>query len=353
LTITALTVAAGAWGWYAYRFSTANPSTPQGAIVADSGNSDAPLTTLRATTPETHSPQGETPIDTRTFDAREGLTDSIHANAPPAQRQEIEITLKQTPNQTPLVSGASSMARFDAAKDAQARGDLIAARSAFCDAIRLGLGTAEEQAARNELERMAQALVFSRATNVSDPLTGVHIVAPGDSANAIARKLSITQELLLKTNQMTEDSRLAIGQRIKVIRGPFHAKISKSAHRMDVFLKDTLVRSFNVGLGTNGTTPTGTWLVADKLINPDWTDPSSGRYYLADDPNNPIGERWIGLKGLSGDAAGRTGFGLHGTIDPSSIGQNMSMGCVRLAPDDVIAAYDLFVSRVSQLVIEP
>src|SRR5205814_7990587 len=94
-----------------------------------------------------------------------------------------------------------------------------------------------------------------------------------------------------------EANHLRVGQKIKLINGPFRAVIEKSQHRMDIYLSDIFVRSLPVGLGADGYTPTGEWVVNNKLRNPDWRDPVTNRHYLAADPDNPIGERWIGLSG--------------------------------------------------------
>jgi lipoprotein-anchoring transpeptidase ErfK/SrfK len=71
-------------------------------------------------------------------------------------------------------------------------------------------------------------------------------------------------------------------------------------------------------------TPTGAFFVTDVLDSPD---------------DGPYGDFAIGLSGRSvqlTDFAGGDGqIGVHGTNDPSSIGQAVSHGCVRV-PNDVI-----------------
>jgi lipoprotein-anchoring transpeptidase ErfK/SrfK len=52
------------------------------------------------------------------------------------------------------------------------------------------------------------------------------------------------------------------------------------------------------------------------------------------DPRNELGTRWIGFK---------PAYGIHGTIDPKSIGQAMGKGCVRMNNEDVEELYDLLV----------
>ncbi len=78
----------------------------------------------------------------------------------------------------------------------------------------------------------------------------------------------------------------------------------------------------------------------------------TGERYDADNPENPIGERWIGIKGL-GEYEALTGYGIHGTIEPQSIGTDASMGCVRLGDEDVNIVYELLVERTSRVTILP
>ena len=44
-------------------------------------------------------------------------------------------------------------------------------------------------------------------------------------------------------------------------------------------------------------------------------------------PDNPLGKHWLGLS--------IHGYGIHGTIAPSSIYQFRTHGCIRLHPDDI------------------
>ena len=65
--------------------------------------------------------------------------------------------------------------------------------------------------------------------------------------------------------------------------------------------------------------------------------------YEPDDPDYPLGSRWIGLEGIKGAAKDRTGFAIHGTIKPKEIGQASSQGCIRLHNGDAILVYKLLV----------
>lgn len=352
----AIVLAVGSWGLYAWRHMKSDHTGPvvESARSTVKGKTDSGPTPLRATRPVV---APATDDHDKSIEERAEVIEqlpAVSANTPPAGATPVEITLVRpevvgppTESQVEVVA-TDPLAR---ARAAIARGELIQARGLFAAALQQNPSTAEEAEARSELIRLGRVLTFSRVTNASDPLTAVHEVAPGETLYAIGRQYMVSEELLAQLNEITEPHRLRAGQKIKVIRGPFHAVISKTHHRMDVFLGEIFVRSYRVGLGVNGGTPLGTWAVHTKLTNPDWTDPVTHQHYLADDPDNPIGERWLGLEGLTGESVGRTGFGIHGTIEPESIGQNMSLGCVRLVPEDVAAVYELLVERHSRVTV--
>lgn len=45
-------------------------------------------------------------------------------------------------------------------------------------------------------------------------------------------------------------------------------------------------------------------------------------------------------------------YGIHGTIDPNSIGKQSSMGCIRLRADDIAMVYDMMVEGKSTVVVK-
>ena len=77
--------------------------------------------------------------------------------------------------------------------------------------------------------------------------------------------------------------------------------------------------------------------MTEKLPNPVWyktTSSGAKETIPPGDPKNELGTRWIGFK---------PAYGIHGTIDPKSIGKAMSNGCVRMHNEDVEELYDLVV----------
>ena len=88
------------------------------------------------------------------------------------------------------------------------------------------------------------------------------------------------------------------------------------------------MKRYKVGIGKDGTSPIGEFTIKDKLVNPTYYGPDG--VIAADDPKNPLGEYWIDI----GDS-----YGIHGTIEPDSIGKAESRGCIRMTNKDAEEVY--------------
>ena len=165
--------------------------------------------------------------------------------------------------------------------------------------------------------------------------------------------------MIKRINQITNPNSIRVGQSLKIPVGTFHARVSKQDYRLDLYLENEhgriLVASCPVGLGEFDATPTGRFVVREqsKLVNPQWRNPRTGEFFYSDDPKNPIGERWIGIKGIDQTNNELLGYGIHGTIDEASIGQMQSMGCIRMNDADVKLVYDALTERGSIIEIVP
>jgi lipoprotein-anchoring transpeptidase ErfK/SrfK len=240
---------------------------------------------------------------------------------------------------------------LDAGRAALARNDTLEARSVWNEALRLG-GSAEQAAfLRAELGRIADETILSAAMVAGDPLVERYVIRTGDVLAKIAAANRISPDLLAIINGMADKNLIREGQTIKVVKGPFRAVVRKSEYRLDVFLGDVFVRQYKVGLGADDSTPTGEWRVSTKLVNPTYYPPRGGKIVSADDPENPLGERWIGLVGLSGEALDQQRYGIHGTNEPDSIGKSVSMGCIRMHNADVEQVYAYLVEAHSRVAV--
>lgn len=272
---------------------------------------------------------------------------------------------------------SSVRAMVDEAGRAQAAGKPLEARTLLNSALLDSrLPTEERKALRSQIAAMNETLIFSPAVSKGDPLTDVYAIASGDSLVTLTRKqgLPVDWRFIQRINKITNPGALRVGQKIKVVRAPFHAVVHKSDYRMDLYMGDplpasasigremgpdgqdpswTFVRSFSVGLGESNGTPEGAFVVRpkSKLTNPRWVNPRTGEVFEADNPKNPIGEHWLGLDGVDDSTRKFTGYGIHGTIDAASVGKQMSMGCVRMNADDVAIVYEVLVDRISTVKI--
>ena len=169
-------------------------------------------------------------------------------------------------------------------------------------------------------------IFLSAERQFSDP----HIVAWGETLESIGREYELPWQYLARLNGV-EPRELQAGQSLKVVRGPFGAVVDLSAFTLTVHMHGWYVQEYRIGIGQDGRTPTGRFTVREKLENPTWYNPDGG-VVEADDPENPLGEYWLGL----GDH-----IGIHGTTDPKSIGRAASRGCLHLGDADIREVFEL------------
>jgi len=229
---------------------------------------------------------------------------------------------------------------------------IIKARDMLNEVLGMNVNPQQRAAVKQMLSGLADKWLFSKDVYPGDALCGYYRIQSGDLLSIIGKRHNVTWEILKEINGIYNPALIQAGQTIKIIKGPFHARVYKSTFTIDIYLQDTFVKSFPVGLGKPGyETPTGLWQAkpGGKLIKPRWTDPDTGKVYEPDDPDYPLGSRWIGLEGLKGEALGRTGFAIHGTKDPDEIGVAKSRGCIRLHNGNAILVYNLMIPGKSKV----
>ena len=95
---------------------------------------------------------------------------------------------------------------------------------------------------------------------------------------------------------------------------------------------------YGIGVGREGFTWSGVKAVERKAEWPDWHPPAEmiARQpylprFMAGGPGNPLGARAMYIGG--------TVYRIHGTNQPTSIGKQVSSGCIRMVNEDVIDLY--------------
>ena len=279
--------------------------------------------------------------------------------------QPAQQPVASTPARTTPAAGSGRVGlQLDTAQRMVDQNDRVAARRLLSQTLHnTDPSSNDARRLREALTEINSVLVFGPVVASNDAMCEEYTIQSGDSLSRIAsrRELTTHWKLIQRVNRIANPARIRLGQNLKLVRGPFHAIVYKGEHRMDVYhgppntpSEWLYIRSFDVGLGTDNGTPVGLFTIStNKLENPGWVNPrDASESYTPDDPRNPIGEFWLGLDGV-GQYAGLSGYGLHGTIDQDSIGDNQSMGCVRLAKGDIDIVYELLAERVSVVEIKP
>lgn len=227
--------------------------------------------------------------------------------------------------------------------------DPVRARTLLSNALLAGtLGPKDRKDAADALTRIGRELSLTPVLNANDPTFFRYEVQSGDSLQKIVRKhkLGCDWRLVQRINNIRRPEAIRVGQKLKLPKGPFSAVVSKGDYRIDLCIGAgdgrVVFASLPVGLGSSNGTPTGRFRVraGSKLLDPEWRHPVTGEYFASDDPKNPIGEHWLGLEGIDASNQELLGYGIHGTIDIDSIGQDRSLGCVRLLADDVALVWE-------------
>jgi lipoprotein-anchoring transpeptidase ErfK/SrfK len=203
-------------------------------------------------------------------------------------------------------------------------------------AVNLGIGN--EQALVTRCTAYADLLAFG-GKDVPE-LGTVYVVKSGDLVVHIAKRHKVDSGVIARINKV-QNGMIRAGQRLKILtaKPSIEVSIKKTWLRLWYNAK-FLARQYPVCTGNldESPTPIGEFTVSTKLVNPEWTR-AGQQAVSADDPNNPLGTRWMGFA-----EPGYTSYGIHGTRKPETIGQHASNGCVRMRNESVEELFDLIPS---------
>lgn len=199
--------------------------------------------------------------------------------------------------------------------------------------------SANDESTRKGL--LEQVLAASRNGAKSVGLSEEYVVVGGDSLYKICDRMKkkgvlVTPGMLRWVNGLSGD-RIFPKQSLRVPTGAPRITVSKAGFHLRLWLGEGLVREYAVGLGKEGRTPTADFVIDSRLIEAPWPNPETGKVLNFGDPGYAIGTRWLGFD----DDGPHKGFGIHGTDQPETIGQEKSLGCVRLRNAEVEELFEL------------
>jgi hypothetical protein len=303
-------------------------------------------------------------------DANRPTAPGVPTTKPNGQVAVVNEILSTTRPENHLTPAEAKEA-YKEGKELLAAKKLVEARTRLSRALASGhLSGAEEDDAIAMLSDLAEKIIFSKEIIDGDPYAFPYVVKPRETlagVNGIERtqKLHVPEDLLLRVNGLRRAVDLRDGQTLKLVRGPFHAIVTKGKFTMDVYVGDAFVRRYRIGIGARETpTPEGFFHVTPggKLSNAPYSPPSNSglatRRILPGAPGYPLdsGGHWISLTGIpekGTDIRKDDGYGIHGTNDPGSIGKSQSHGCVRLVEKDIVELFSLLYDKWSTVEIRP
>lgn len=131
--------------------------------------------------------------------------------------------------------------------------------------------------------------------------------------------------------------------------------IDTSNHFLYVIFENQTALRYGVGVGRDGFRWFGRARIDRKSLWPRWVPPPEMRKrqpdlpdYVDPGPENPLGPRAMYLFRDGRDL----GYRVHGTLEPWSIGKNVSSGCIRMFSEDVIDLYQRCPKGTKVLVLK-
>lgn len=176
---------------------------------------------------------------------------------------------------------------------------------------------------------------------VKTPDSIIYNVQPGDTLDAIAKKYNTTVTLIKMANNIKSDV-IHPGMNLKISTAKFSIVVDKSQNILTLKAQEEVVKVYSVSTGANNSTPVGTFKIVNKIMDPPWW--SGSKMIPPGDPKNILGSRWMGLTAKS--------YGIHGTTDDTSIGTQITQGCVRMHNYEVEELYNIVPIDTEVIIVD-
>jgi hypothetical protein len=126
------------------------------------------------------------------------------------------------------------------------------------------LSASEAGEVQELLSQLAGSVIYSQEHRLEPP----YMVQAGEKLEDIAQKYSVPWQLLAKINGIASPDQLQPGQQLKVLRGPFSARIDLSDRKMILMLNRRYAGQFSINIEPTNTVEEGSWSVSQKLLTP-------------------------------------------------------------------------------------
>jgi len=234
--------------------------------------------------------------------------------------------------------GISKASFLRAAEQALSDNNLLKAKELYQKAISEMDQPGEIDKTRGKLEAVNIKIIFSP---LIDECSEEYVVKAKDALSKIAKNYNTTVEFIKLSNNLSSDT-IRPGQKLKINICPFSIVVDKSQNLLFLKRKDEIAKTYLVATGKDNSTPVGNFKIVNKLVDPTWF--RSGAVISPDSPDNILGTRWLGFD--------LKGYGIHGTTEPNSLGQQITLGCVRMKNEEVEEIFSIVPVGTEVIIID-
>jgi len=221
----------------------------------------------------------------------------------------------------------STLFLYNQAKDLERNNEYLKAKRLYKNIIESSLDDGIAKDAQHSLASINMKILFSPLMTDESLL---YEVKKGDTLIGIAKRFNTTVDLIAKSNNLQSDI-IRIGQRLKVSKAKYSLVVDYSQNILALKQNEDVLKTYKISAGINNSTPIGTFKIINKLKDPVWY--KAGAVVPSGSPENILGSRWMGLS--------VSGYGIHGTTEPETIGKHITAGCVRMKEEDVRELYSI------------
>ncbi|MDX8344278.1 L,D-transpeptidase family protein [Rossellomorea sp. YZS02] len=146
----------------------------------------------------------------------------------------------------------------------------------------------------------------------------IHTMKTGETLGQISRDYRTPLAAILTANPGINPDQIYPGQTITIpgipdtTGNPYRIEVSVNSRSLRLFKDGVEIKQYPIAVGrVLFETPIGDFIIINKAPN----------------PGGPFGTMWMSLS--------KESYGIHGTNNPSSIGNAVSKGCIRMYNKDV------------------
>ena len=325
-TMATWTVVTILLGWGVYQMAAFRQT-----LLADARkNSDAPAG-------ETSRPSEEALVEIEPVQREDAMPDDPELRAAVGlARESAAATAEAAPPTAEQLQRILELLKDG--EQALSTGQIIEGRTALNSALEM-LPASDPRGAsvRQTLAALNTGIFLGGEVIAEDPLAHYVEIAGGDNYLKIGRSNAVPAALIAALNPSLNPKNLKPGTGVKVVTGPFHLRLAKSDHRLDLYTREMYVCSYHT------ITEEGNYL-------------PRGVYRVKSEEKIQVGtKQWIGFEGAESGTGSIAIAWIYGSTGPrNSGGKRADSGSgIKLKDADLAQLYNTLVEGRSLIRVDP